>query len=58
MAGNNRDTYDIKSFKKDFLLSLLEKMILIRRFEEMASKMYGLKKIGGFLHLYIGEEAV
>ena len=39
-------------------LGLLKKMLLIRRFEEAASKMYGLKKIGGFCHLYIGEEAV
>jgi pyruvate dehydrogenase E1 component alpha subunit len=33
-------------------------MILIRRFEEKSSQMYGLKKIGGFCHLYIGQEAV
>lgn len=36
----------------------LRKMLLIRRFEEAAGKQYGLRKIGGFLHLYIGEEAV
>jgi len=33
-------------------------MFLIRRFEEKAAEMYALGKIGGFLHLYIGEEAV
>jgi len=33
-------------------------MILIRRFYEKTAQMYGLRKIGGFLHLYIGEEAV
>jgi len=33
-------------------------MLLIRRFEEKAAEMYGRSKIGGFLHLYIGEEAV
>ncbi|PYN40002.1 MAG: pyruvate dehydrogenase (acetyl-transferring) E1 component subunit alpha, partial [Candidatus Rokuibacteriota bacterium] len=33
-------------------------MILIRRFEEKAAEAYALGKIGGFLHLYIGEEAV
>jgi pyruvate dehydrogenase E1 component alpha subunit len=33
-------------------------MVLIRRFEEKAAEMYALGKIGGFLHLYVGEEAV
>src|SRR2546425_7123068 len=37
---------------------LLSQMILIRRFEEKAAEAYALGKIGGFLHLYIGEEAV
>ena len=37
---------------------LLRKMLLVRRFEEVAARMYGLRKIGGFCHLYIGEEAV
>src|SRR3989338_6328890 len=37
---------------------LLYQMLLIRRFEERAAEMYALGKIGGFLHLYIGEEAV
>jgi pyruvate dehydrogenase E1 component alpha subunit len=37
---------------------LLGQMILIRRFEERAAEMYALGKIGGFLHLYIGQEAV
>ena len=50
--------YDIKKFERNFLVELLEKMCLIRRFEETSAKMYGLKKIGGFLHLYIGQEAV
>src|SRR5271169_6249678 len=36
---------------------LLRTMLLIRRFEEKAAQMYGLKKIGGFCHLYIGQEA-
>ena len=38
--------------------ALLEQMQLIRRFEEKAAEMYALGKIGGFLHLYIGQEAV
>ena len=37
---------------------LLGQMALIRRFEEKAAEMYALGKIGGFLHLYIGQEAV
>jgi len=39
-------------------LALLEEMLLIRRFEEKAAELYSLGKIHGFLHLYIGEEAV
>ena len=37
---------------------LYGQMALIRRFEEKAAEMYALGKIGGFLHLYIGQEAV
>lgn len=40
------------------LKALLEKMLLIRRFEEKAAELYGLSKIGGFCHLYIGQEGV
>jgi pyruvate dehydrogenase E1 component alpha subunit len=39
-------------------LHLLHEMLRIRRFEERAAELYGLTKIRGFLHLYIGEEAV
>jgi TPP-dependent pyruvate/acetoin dehydrogenase alpha subunit len=39
-------------------LDLLRGMVLIRRFEEKAAEIYTLGKIRGFLHLYIGEEAV
>ncbi|KRT71672.1 MAG: pyruvate dehydrogenase E1 component subunit alpha, pyruvate dehydrogenase E1 component subunit alpha [Candidatus Rokubacteria bacterium CSP1-6] len=39
-------------------LELLRQMVLIRRFEEKAAELYMLGKIRGFLHLYIGEEAV
>ena len=35
----------------------LEAMLLIRRFEERAGEMYAKSKVGGFLHLAIGEEA-
>ena len=39
-------------------LRLLEQMLLIRRFEERCAQLYQAEKIRGFLHLYIGEEAV
>lgn len=39
-------------------LELLQQMILIRRFEEKSAELYTKEKIRGFLHLYIGEEAV
>ena len=42
----------------EFLKKLLKEMLQIRRFEEKAAQMYGLRKIGGFCHLYIGQEAV
>ena len=40
------------------LTDLLRQMMLMRRFEEKAAEMYARQKIAGFLHLYIGEEAV
>src|ERR1700739_3608433 len=40
------------------LLKLYEDMLLIRRFEERAGQLYGMGMIGGFCHLYIGQEAV
>ena len=48
----------LSSYDKGFLQRALEDMILIRRFEEVAAQMYGLRKIGGFCHLYNGQEAV
>ena len=42
----------------DELLQLYRDMLLIRRFEERAGQLYGLGLIGGFCHLYIGQEAV
>ena len=44
--------------RKDELLKLYREMLLIRRFEERAGQLYGLGLIGGFCHLYIGQEAV
>jgi pyruvate dehydrogenase E1 component alpha subunit len=40
------------------MLHFYEQMLLIRRFEEKAGQLYGLGLIGGFCHLYIGQEAV
>ena len=42
----------------DEMLKFYEQMLLIRRFEEKAGQLYGLGLIGGFCHLYIGQEAV
>ena len=43
---------------RDTTFSLYRQMLLIRRFEEKAGQMYGMGLIGGFCHLYIGQEAV
>jgi pyruvate dehydrogenase E1 component alpha subunit len=43
---------------KDELIHLYSQMLLIRRFEEKAGQLYGMGLIGGFCHLYIGQEAV
>ncbi|MEP2102343.1 MAG: pyruvate dehydrogenase (acetyl-transferring) E1 component subunit alpha [Parasphingorhabdus sp.] len=43
---------------KTELMDFYEQMLLIRRFEEKAGQLYGLGLIGGFCHLYIGQEAV
>ncbi len=45
-------------YEKAFALKLLVDMLRIRRLEEKAAELYGAGKIRGFLHLYIGEEAV
>ncbi|MCI4589969.1 pyruvate dehydrogenase (acetyl-transferring) E1 component subunit alpha [Sphingobium sp. BYY-5] len=48
---------DYKASKEE-LLEFYRQMVLIRRFEEKAGQLYGLGLIGGFCHLYIGQEAV
>ena len=44
--------------EKNEYLDLYHQMVLIRRVEERAAELYQQGKIGGFLHLYIGQEAV
>ncbi|HET9386044.1 MAG TPA: pyruvate dehydrogenase (acetyl-transferring) E1 component subunit alpha [Gemmatimonadales bacterium] len=44
--------------QSELYLKMLRDMLLIRRFEEKAAEAYALGKIGGFCHLYIGQEAV
>jgi len=43
---------------RDTLVKIFHQMLLIRRFEEKCAESYSLGKIGGFCHLYIGQEAV
>lgn len=50
-AGNKHNS-------PDALLKYYREMLLIRRFEEKAGQLYGMGLIGGFCHLYIGQEAV
>jgi pyruvate dehydrogenase E1 component alpha subunit len=45
-------------FSKEQELEAYRGMLLIRRFEEKAGQLYGMGFIGGFCHLYIGQEAV
>jgi pyruvate dehydrogenase E1 component alpha subunit len=51
-------TAPVPEFTKDEEFQALRQMLLIRRFEEKAGQMYGMGLIGGFCHLYIGQEAV
>jgi pyruvate dehydrogenase E1 component alpha subunit len=55
-AANGKST--VARFDAQQELSAYELMLLIRRFEERAGQMYGMGLIGGFCHLYIGQEAV
>ncbi len=49
---------NVPEFSKEDELRAYHDMLLIRRFEEKAGQMYGMGLIGGFCHLYIGQEAV
>lgn len=49
---------ELDAERADFYRHLLRQMVLIRRFEERAGEAYAQGRIGGFCHLYIGQEAV
>src|SRR5512147_2775494 len=51
-------TSPLAGLAKETLLAWYEDMLLVRRFEEKAAQLYGMGKIGGFCHLYNGQEAV
>ena len=53
-----RKISDKSNTSKEELLTFYREMLLIRRFEEKAGQLYGMGLIGGFCHLYIGQEAV
>ncbi len=46
------------AFTREQEFEALRTMLLVRRFEEKAGQLYGMGKVGGFCHLYIGQEAV
>jgi pyruvate dehydrogenase E1 component alpha subunit len=53
-----RAAAEAPELEREHALELLHGMLRIRRFEERAAELYSLTKIRGFLHLYVGEEAV
>ncbi|POR55191.1 pyruvate dehydrogenase (acetyl-transferring) E1 component subunit alpha [Bosea psychrotolerans] len=56
--GASKALSNMPTFDKAEELHAYREMLLIRRFEEKAGQMYGMGLIGGFCHLYIGQEAV
>lgn len=57
-ARKQVQTRELETPSREEMLGYYRMMVLIRRFEEKCAEMYARGKIGGFLHLYIGEEAV
>ncbi len=57
-GGANKSSAKKPTKSVDELLAYYRSMLLIRRFEEKAGQLYGMGLIGGFCHLYIGQEAV
>jgi pyruvate dehydrogenase E1 component alpha subunit len=58
MVATPTVTNEENIFTKELLLQVYREMLLIRRFEERMAQLYQQGKIGGFCHLYIGQEAV
>lgn len=58
MPGTLEFGTDVRAYPRDFCLARVHDMLRIRRLEERCAQLYGEQKIRGFLHLYIGEEAV
>ncbi|MGH9915985.1 MAG: thiamine pyrophosphate-dependent enzyme, partial [Pyrinomonadaceae bacterium] len=58
LLEQSKEQQSLDAIDNDTLLKLLRQMLLIRRLEEKAAESYSLGKIGGFCHLYIGQEAV
>jgi pyruvate dehydrogenase E1 component alpha subunit len=58
VAGMAVTQSNVPEFTAEQELEAFREMLLIRRFEEKAGQMYGMGLIGGFCHLYIGQEAV
>jgi pyruvate dehydrogenase E1 component alpha subunit len=54
----NKSTDTLLDDDRETLLRMFHQMLLIRRFEEKCAESYSMGKIGGFCHLYIGQEAV
>ncbi|MEW6767847.1 MAG: pyruvate dehydrogenase (acetyl-transferring) E1 component subunit alpha [Pseudomonadota bacterium] len=57
-GGNGARNVAKLSFTREQDLAAFREMMLIRRFEEKAGQLYGMGAIGGFCHLYIGQEAI
>jgi pyruvate dehydrogenase E1 component alpha subunit len=57
-SGQEKGASAPPEFTKEQEFKALRDMLLIRRFEEKAGQLYGMGAIGGFCHLYIGQEAV
>ena len=58
MLKNSKGMSQYEPFSANDLVDAYYRMLLIRRFEEKAAQLYGMGLIGGFCHLYIGQEAV
>lgn len=58
MSAKKKQSQASNTDNAKLLLAMYKDMLLIRRFEEKAGQLYGMGLIGGFCHLYIGQEAV